>query len=371
MRRGEIRAMDILSEIDTGVNKWVLRSENRQDIPLIGTCFVGRDPEAEICIPDDRISRRHAKIQITVAGAIVEDLGSGNGTIINGRRIDQVFLLKSGDKIKFHMMEFSLVNIVPAKNHNLMLHSKKYKDIALIGRLTVGRGEGADICIVDHRISRKHATIEVTRSGVVVDDLGSINGTYINGFKVERPTLIKEGDSLCFHEREYTVTKAYDPDATRICGVEEDSESTRCDRIIVNGTKLKPSASVAKPMALAQAAPVMDEVLSPKINLNKKPSAIQNQLEANRPTTHELLKRVGVGTWVQFERGYGKYRSYCLVSAGDSKNQVYSFLKKSGFGLTRMSSRLVAAGLADGSIKILDKKPILGRFSFFFAGTKN
>jgi pSer/pThr/pTyr-binding forkhead associated (FHA) protein len=361
--------MNTLSKIDTGVNKWVLRSANRQDIPLVGTCFVGRDPEAEICIPDDRISRRHAKIQITVAGALVEDLGSGNGTMINGRRIDQVFLLKSGDKIKFHSMEFSLVNMVPAKRENLMLHSKKYKDIALRGRLSVGRGEGADICIVDHRISRKHAAIEVTRSGVVVEDLGSINGTFINGCKVERPTLIKEGDSLCFHEREYTVTKAYDPDATRICGIEEDIDSTRCDRVIVNGTKLKPSASAAKLISLAQTKPLRGAALSPKVGRNDKLSAIQRQLVGNRPTTQDLLKRLGVGTWVEFEKGYGKHRSYCLVSAGDSNNQVYSFVKKSGFGLTRKSSRQVAAGLADGSIKILDKSPILGRFSFFFAGS--
>jgi len=60
---------------------------------------VGRADDVDIHINDARISRLHFKINVVGGDAIVEDLGSTNGTYVNGQRI-QTYTLKDGDKIQ-------------------------------------------------------------------------------------------------------------------------------------------------------------------------------------------------------------------------------------------------------------------------------
>lgn len=60
---------------------------------------VGRSPGAEIQILDDLVSRHHARIQIG-SSITVHDLGSRNGTFVNGRRIDRATIV-SGDRVEF------------------------------------------------------------------------------------------------------------------------------------------------------------------------------------------------------------------------------------------------------------------------------
>jgi two-component system, cell cycle response regulator len=50
---------------------------------------IGRTREADLCIDDDGVSRRHCTIQPTARGALLVDLGSQNGTFVEGVRIDQ------------------------------------------------------------------------------------------------------------------------------------------------------------------------------------------------------------------------------------------------------------------------------------------
>jgi len=61
--------------------------------------FLGRDPTNEIEIPDSEVSRRHARFILTGANYSVEDLGSTNGTLVRGIRIQSVTPLTSGDVI--------------------------------------------------------------------------------------------------------------------------------------------------------------------------------------------------------------------------------------------------------------------------------
>ena len=62
--------------------------------------IVGRASNAQIKLNDDGISRRHARI-VTEGGAVfIEDLGSANGTMVNGVRIESRQMLQDGDKIR-------------------------------------------------------------------------------------------------------------------------------------------------------------------------------------------------------------------------------------------------------------------------------
>ncbi len=52
-----------------------------------GTYLLGRSKDCDIVIPSNRVSRRHAQITVTGSGAWVEDLGSSNGTHVNGEPV--------------------------------------------------------------------------------------------------------------------------------------------------------------------------------------------------------------------------------------------------------------------------------------------
>jgi hypothetical protein len=65
------------------------------------------------------------------------------------------------------------------------------------GRTTVGRSEESDIFLVDPSVSRNHASLTVEGDAVLVQDLGSTNGTYVNGDRVVKTHLVP-GDVLIF-----------------------------------------------------------------------------------------------------------------------------------------------------------------------------
>jgi len=66
----------------------------------------------------------------------------------------------------------------------------------LTGSVTViGRGSEADIIVDDTGVSRRHLEIRITPDGVIATDLGSTNGTYIEGHHVDAATLV-DGNTL-------------------------------------------------------------------------------------------------------------------------------------------------------------------------------
>jgi len=66
-------------------------------------------------------------------------------------------------------------------------------DELLIGRHADGAGRLAD----DEEISRSHARLSIDRSGFcAIEDLGSTNGTYVNGLRISGPQTISEGDTI-------------------------------------------------------------------------------------------------------------------------------------------------------------------------------
>jgi DNA-binding winged helix-turn-helix (wHTH) protein len=76
-----------------------LQSEDG-DHPLIqGANIIGRTGDADICIDRTEVSRCHARILVQGSTATIEDLGSKNGTFLNGQRLGGPALLTNGDEI--------------------------------------------------------------------------------------------------------------------------------------------------------------------------------------------------------------------------------------------------------------------------------
>lgn len=76
--------------------------------PISGPLSIGRAAECDISVPADEISRRHALVKPTPEGVSVEDLGSSNGTFINGKRVQHGFL-NAGDELRLDAIRFILV----------------------------------------------------------------------------------------------------------------------------------------------------------------------------------------------------------------------------------------------------------------------
>jgi DNA-binding winged helix-turn-helix (wHTH) protein len=70
-----------------------------------GDHVLGRDPGLAVCLPFPSVSRRHALLRVHAGQATVEDLGSKNGTFLNGRRAQQPQALSAGDVLRAGSVE--------------------------------------------------------------------------------------------------------------------------------------------------------------------------------------------------------------------------------------------------------------------------
>jgi hypothetical protein len=64
------------------------------------------------------------------------------------------------------------------------------------GSLMVGRADICDICIDDNQMSRQHFALEEKNAGVIITDLETLNGTFVNSFKLISPQKLKDGDEI-------------------------------------------------------------------------------------------------------------------------------------------------------------------------------
>ncbi len=77
-----------------------LVSNDGRTYPLpIGSTVIGRGDQANLRLPDVGISRRHARLDFDGAQVVLTDLGSTNGTMVNGQRVSAV-ALNPGDMIQ-------------------------------------------------------------------------------------------------------------------------------------------------------------------------------------------------------------------------------------------------------------------------------
>lgn len=64
------------------------------------------------------------------------------------------------------------------------------------GTVTIGRSPASDVFLDDVTVSRNHARIERGGNGIVLQDLGSLNGTYVNRRRIEGDEPLHNGDEL-------------------------------------------------------------------------------------------------------------------------------------------------------------------------------
>lgn len=63
-------------------------------------------------------------------------------------------------------------------------------------QVTIGRSAGNDLVLADPEVSRRHARVVRRADGFAVEDIGSTNGTFVNGQRIAHLTLLQDGDTI-------------------------------------------------------------------------------------------------------------------------------------------------------------------------------
>jgi hypothetical protein len=75
---------------------------------------LGRAKEADVVLHDPEVSRRHARFESREGVVYVEDLGSSNGTFLNGRRVHEAIEVRRGDEIDVGTTRIAVTSVRPA-----------------------------------------------------------------------------------------------------------------------------------------------------------------------------------------------------------------------------------------------------------------
>jgi pSer/pThr/pTyr-binding forkhead associated (FHA) protein len=101
------------------------------------------------------------------------------------------------------------------------------------GPLVIGRGAGAHVILKGALVSRRHAELSVTDRGIVIADLGSQNGVFVNGRKISVPVALVPGDVIAIGETTLVLSEVSDPAARHSVIVSELQTVHRSERVSV------------------------------------------------------------------------------------------------------------------------------------------
>ena len=221
-----------------------------------GVNRVGSDPLATVVLDRPGVQPQHCLLHVSGAGVMLEVPRSAE-VCVNGRPVDGLISLRPGDAVAFHGVYARLAAIEPAAPVRKL--SDPWHDpssanddpgvtavrpvvprfvlrgtagrafgrsIPLSGALTVGRGPECSLRLDEPGLSRAHARLLATDHGVQVEDVGSSNGTFINGSRVLRGEA-RVGDEIGFDTMRFQVLAYGQPDAAKRPARGSSAESSR------------------------------------------------------------------------------------------------------------------------------------------------
>lgn len=187
------------------------------------TAGIGRLETNAICIKEQHVSRQHAVIEYRDGMFVISDLGSANGVFVNDQRLTGPYPLTAGDVIRLYVPVLNFWALVSeeearqatgggeaisteegAAHGRLVVTAGAHQGSTILlqqDKVTIGRETSSaewEICLKDPSVSRPHARLELLDGNWVLYDLGSANGTLVNGTPVvnEKGRVLHEGDVL-------------------------------------------------------------------------------------------------------------------------------------------------------------------------------
>ncbi|QLG45074.1 FHA domain-containing protein [Costertonia aggregata] len=159
---------------------------------------------ANIEINDQKVSRQHGIIEAVEEKVFILDLESSNGIFINGERVPsgKPIQISEKDIIKIGSSELRLQSKKASSEKGTISKSfsghgeiSKFKEtIKQKKELQIGRLPNNDIVFNDPTVSRAHARISYENNIFWIEDLGSVNHTYVNGNKIKTKTKLRDSD---------------------------------------------------------------------------------------------------------------------------------------------------------------------------------
>lgn len=196
-----------------------LRFANKEhgDVWLVEpSVLVGSDTACQVVLKQDGISSKHLDIQIKGDQLTLVNLAGDKAVSINGRPVDKQAELGIGDTVVLAGIKLLIVDpkseskpVISAKgasgwairpNHSALAN----KVYSIDGKTVVGRSNECDLSFSVTHLSRKHAELFILNGQLMVKDLESANGTYVNGARIEEAKLQK-GDELRLDTLTFTI----------------------------------------------------------------------------------------------------------------------------------------------------------------------
>ncbi len=162
---------------------------------------LGRAPDNDLVLNYPTVSSHHARLEQHGTFYQIIDLSSTNGTTVNGQRLPphQPQLLKAGDILRIGDVQGNSVSLAfqggggggQAQRGTILLDPNQFT----APQVTLGRDPQSNVPLPSPMASWHHARIDHTPQGDVLHDLGSTNGTFVNGQRITRHTL-RQGDMI-------------------------------------------------------------------------------------------------------------------------------------------------------------------------------
>ncbi len=208
-------------EVPAGAYPKLRDTTGREFLLKAGENLIGRDPSSDVLLNDGTVSRRHARIVIEENHAYIEDLGSTNGTKLNGQAIapGERVPLPVQAELRFGAVMLTLElpegfetvvvaeEVAPPLAYLVNKEDPSQRFPLFTRPLRIGRRAGNDIVIPDAYVSGQHATIEIVGDEVRITDLGSTNGTFLDDRRLvpNQPTPIPPNATITLGKSQFVI----------------------------------------------------------------------------------------------------------------------------------------------------------------------
>lgn len=156
---------------------------------------IGRAPDADVVLDFPMISWEHARIVPVNGQWAIEDLGSSNGTALNHiqNRITRA-PLRTTDDVYFGSLKIPAARLLDGQAG---LGQTAQEQVAFArNEMVIGRDPDCDLPVIHPRVSWHHARLSRTAEGTFVEDLKSLNGTFVARRRISGRVQIMPGQEI-------------------------------------------------------------------------------------------------------------------------------------------------------------------------------
>jgi putative ABC transport system ATP-binding protein len=327
---------------------------------------IGRARDNDLCLEEDIVSRHHARIEREADGYVLVDLGTSNGTLVNGERLTDARLLRANDRITVGSQEFEF-RVAPAapaaavatgstaapapETFASLVGSGGTSTPITLREFSIGRTPGNDLVIDDPSVSRQHATIHQDGDRFVLVDRDSTNGTLLNGQGLVAPQPLADGDVIRLGAVQLTFESPRPADGMMVIQAPRDPDMTVLDL----DSAPQPSVAAAPRQEHERASPA--ETFIGAVSLPAAPLPLASSLIATQADPSHPMVRLN-----QVFKSYKQAGTETTILKGITlqvaKGDFVAVVGPSGCGKSTLLNMITGIDRPDKGEVIVDDQPV-------------